>query len=71
MADLAPRLGELRMPVLLIAGDHDRTYCQHLREMARAIPGSRLQLIADAGHAVHRERPDAVRNTVITFLRET
>lgn len=71
MADLAPRLGELRMPVLLIAGDHDRAYCQHLREMAKAIAGSRLQLIADAGHAVHRERPDAVRNAVITFLRET
>ena len=71
MADLSPRLSELNMPVLLIAGDHDRVYCQHMREMAKAIPGSRLQLIADAGHAVHRERPDAVRNAVITFLRET
>lgn len=70
MDDLAPRLGTLTMPVLLVAGDSDKAYCQRMREMAALIPGSRLQLIADAGHAVHREKPEAVRNAVITFLRE-
>jgi 2-succinyl-6-hydroxy-2,4-cyclohexadiene-1-carboxylate synthase len=70
MEDLAPRLGTLTIPVLLIAGDSDRAYCQRMREMAAALPNSRLQLIADAGHAVHREKPEAVRNAVITFLRE-
>ncbi len=70
MEDLAPRLGKLTIPVLLIAGDSDRAYCQRMREMAAALPNSRLQLIADAGHAVHREKPEAVRNAVITFLRE-
>ncbi len=70
MDDLAPRLGTLTMPVLLIAGDSDTAYCQRMREMAAMIPRSRLQLIADAGHAVHREKPEAVRNAVITFLRE-
>ena len=71
MEDLAPRLGSLTMPVLLIAGDSDKAYCQRMREMAALIPHSRLQLIADAGHAVHREKPEAVRNAVVTFLRET
>jgi 2-succinyl-6-hydroxy-2,4-cyclohexadiene-1-carboxylate synthase len=70
MEDLAPRLANLRIPVLLIAGDSDTAYCQRMREMAAALPNSRLQLIADAGHAVHREKPEAVRNSVVTFLRE-
>lgn len=71
MEDLTPRLKTLTMPVLLVAGDSDRAYCQRMREMSAAIPNSRLQLIADAGHAVHREKPEAVRNAVITFLRES
>ena len=69
MADLAPRLGELKVPVLLIAGDSDRTYLARMREMQNRIAGARFQPIADAGHAVHREKPEAVRNAVITFLR--
>ena len=71
MEDLSPRLAKLTIPVLLVAGDSDRAYCQRMRDMAATIPNSRLQLIADAGHAVHREKPEAVRNAVITFLRET
>ena len=71
MEDLSPRLAKLTIPVLLVAGDSDRAYCQRMRDMAATIPNSRLQLIADAGHAVHREKPEALRNAVITFLRET
>ncbi len=70
MEDLAPRLASLTIPVLLIAGDSDVAYCQRMREMAAALPNSRLQIIADSGHAVHREKPEAVRNAVITFMRE-
>lgn len=54
------RLHELRMPVQLIAGQRDRKFMAIAREMARLIPNASVEVIAEAGHAVHLERPDAI-----------
>lgn len=69
MADLWPRLGTLAMPVLLIAGDTDLRYVALMREMANLIPGARLEIVPDAGHAVHREQPARLCALVADFLR--
>ena len=68
MADLWPRLGELRLPVLLIAGAADTRYVATMRAMAGLIPGARLELVPDAGHAVHREQAERVRTLVGAFF---
>jgi 2-succinyl-6-hydroxy-2,4-cyclohexadiene-1-carboxylate synthase len=62
------RLGELAVPVLLMAGTEDHKY-QHLAcEMGRCITGARTQFVEGAGHAVHLERPDAFAPLVKEFL---
>jgi 2-succinyl-6-hydroxy-2,4-cyclohexadiene-1-carboxylate synthase len=52
------RLGELTMPVLLVAGQRDPKYVSICREMQRLIPDGRFHLVEEAGHIVHRERPE-------------
>jgi 2-succinyl-6-hydroxy-2,4-cyclohexadiene-1-carboxylate synthase len=60
MVPLWDRLGELRMPVVLVAGEHDDKFRAIAERMAAAIPDARVVVVPDAGHAVHLERPDAV-----------
>ena len=68
MPNLWPRLGELRMPVLLIAGACDQRYAQLMREMATHISSARLEIIENSGHAVHREQPQALLALIRDFL---
>ena len=52
------RLGELRPPALLMAGERAPKFASIAREMAAAIgPAARVAVVAGAGHAVHLERP--------------
>jgi 2-succinyl-6-hydroxy-2,4-cyclohexadiene-1-carboxylate synthase len=54
------RLGELAMPVTLIAGERDQKFGQIAERMSERLPSVRVQIVAGAGHAVHLERPDRV-----------
>ncbi len=54
---LQDRLPALRMPVLLIAGGLDTKFAAIARSMSQALPQSQLCIVANAGHAVHLERP--------------
>jgi 2-succinyl-6-hydroxy-2,4-cyclohexadiene-1-carboxylate synthase len=62
------RLGELSMPVLVIAGALDAKFVALAEQLATAIPNATLAVVADAGHAVHLERPDEVLRVVKAFL---
>lgn len=68
--DLFPRLSELSMPVLLIAGGLDDKYRRIARSLHEALAGSRLCIVEGAGHNVHLERPDAYIRAVEAFLDE-
>jgi pimeloyl-ACP methyl ester carboxylesterase len=62
-------LGRIRVPTLLLWGESDRVVSpDYGRAFHEAIPGSRFQLIARAGHYPHRERPDDFANAVSEFL---
>jgi 2-succinyl-6-hydroxy-2,4-cyclohexadiene-1-carboxylate synthase len=54
------RLGELRTPVTLAAGERDAKFRAIAERMAGALPDARLVVIAESGHTVGLERPDAV-----------
>ena len=60
---MAPRwadLGTLTMPVLVVAGALDTKYVALAERLAAGIgPGARLEVVAAAGHTVHREQPRA------------
>jgi pimeloyl-ACP methyl ester carboxylesterase len=67
--DATPWLGELRVPALVVCGQHDGVVGLALsRTIAERLPGSRLETIARAGHAPHVEEPDAFAAAVRTFV---
>ncbi|RMF29120.1 MAG: alpha/beta fold hydrolase [Chloroflexi bacterium] len=65
------RLGEIRVPTLVIVGDEDRSRPPHEAEkMAQAIPGARLEVIPEAGHISNLEQPERVTALLEAFLAE-
>lgn len=66
---LIPRLGEIRVPVLVLVGEEDRALpvaCS--RQIHQGIPGSRLEVVPEAGHLSALEQPDAVTRAMADFL---
>lgn len=68
MPSLWDDLASLPMPVQLIVGELDKKFVAINQDMADLIPNVTLEIIADAGHAVHLEKPDAVIATLKRFL---
>ncbi len=60
LPSLWERLGELAMPVTLVAGARDAKFTGLAGEMAARIPHARVVIVAGAGHQVHLEAPAAV-----------
>jgi 2-succinyl-6-hydroxy-2,4-cyclohexadiene-1-carboxylate synthase len=65
------RLGELMMPLLVIAGELDRRYTELAGLIAARAPDAKLRIIANAGHAVHLEQPEEFGAAVSEFLATT
>jgi pimeloyl-ACP methyl ester carboxylesterase len=63
---LAPRLGEIKLPVAIVAGSGDRIVSplRQSERLHRDIPHSRLRLVAGAGHMVHHSGLEAVAAAV-------
>ena len=57
------RLRELRLPVLLLAGDRDAKFTGLATRMHLSLPRSELRLL-DCGHVVHLEQPEAFRGAL-------
>jgi 3-oxoadipate enol-lactonase len=67
--DLRKNLGDIRVPVLLVAGEKDTNAAPSVMEkMAGFIPGARFECIRDAGHLVNLEQPFAFNNVLRSFL---
>lgn len=62
------RLGELAMPVLLIAGQHDTRFVSIAGQMRARIPNAQVVTISDSGHTTHLEQPDEFRQRVLDFM---
>ena len=63
------RLGELRVPVLLMAGEHDSKFSALAYRLAAGIGDvAGLSFVPGAGHAAHLERPQSVAAIVNRFL---
>jgi 2-succinyl-6-hydroxy-2,4-cyclohexadiene-1-carboxylate synthase len=68
MPSLWPRLPTLTAKTLLVAGASDSRYAAAMSEMASVIPDARLEIVADSGHAVHREQPLVLRRMLTAFF---
>jgi pimeloyl-ACP methyl ester carboxylesterase len=58
----APRYGAIRVPVVVIAGEADKTVSAsiHARPFAAAVPGAKLIVLPGLGHMVQNADPDLV-----------
>jgi len=69
--DLRPRLGELMMPALILAGARDTKFVAAGRELAQGWGGDATFLeVPDAGHAAHLERPEMTADIIGRWLTE-
>jgi pimeloyl-ACP methyl ester carboxylesterase len=63
------RLGELAMPVLVVAGERDEKFRTLGARLVEGIgANAELAVVADAGHAAHLERPDGFLAAVRPWL---
>ena len=65
---LWPDLPSLAMPVLLVVGALDDKFVVIADQMAALIPDVAVEVIPDAGHVVHLERPDEFRAALCRWL---
>lgn len=67
--DVRADLPDLRLPVLLIAGQRDvGTPMEAVEQMAETIPGAELKVIADVAHQVTVAAPGDVATLLLNFL---
>ena len=68
-ARVVERLGEVSVPVLVVAGEHDRLIdAAAATTVADKVADGRLVVIPNAGHVPHEEAPAAVVDAVRPFL---
>ncbi|MGJ5072055.1 alpha/beta fold hydrolase [Bradyrhizobium oligotrophicum] len=62
----APRYGEIKVPVTIVAGEADRTVYTdiHARPLAQVVPQSRLIVLPELGHMVQNAVPELVAGEV-------
>ena len=66
------RLGDVHVPVQLLVGELDQKFTALAIRMADAWGGpARVEVVHNAGHAVHLEHPLEVASRIAGFLRET
>jgi pimeloyl-ACP methyl ester carboxylesterase len=67
--DSTPTLATIEAPTMIIAGNEDvATPPREARAMQAAIPGSRIEILQQAGHLSNLERPAAFNTVVAEFL---
>lgn len=62
------RLGELALPVLLLAGEQDEKFVAIARQMAEVILQATLRIVPEAGHTIHLKQPEVWLSLVLAWL---
>jgi 3-oxoadipate enol-lactonase len=65
---LTSLLNAVRVPTLVMAGQHDYVCHKGTRVLAQTIPNARLKFIAGSGHMSPLEQPAAFSTAVLEFL---
>lgn len=68
MPSVEDRLGTLAMPILIVAGRLDDKYCRLAHAMQQHLARACVEIVPDAGHAVHLEQPVVFDRLVCGFL---
>jgi 3-oxoadipate enol-lactonase len=71
LADQRERVSEITVPTLILVGEEDRVTPPPLsEELARMVPGSRLEIIPESGHLTNAEQPELFNEAIESFLSE-
>jgi pimeloyl-ACP methyl ester carboxylesterase len=65
--DSLPRIS---VPTLVLVGEQDEQFRGAADYMARKVPGARLVVLDEAGHAANIHQPEAFNGAVLGFLEE-
>jgi proline iminopeptidase len=68
--DRSDRLGELKLPVLFLAGRHDEAVPETVADFQRRIPGARMMVFENSAHLTYRTETAEYVKTVRQFLNE-
>jgi L-proline amide hydrolase len=68
--DVTDRLGEIRLPTLVMSGRHDEATPTIARAVTDGIPGARWELFENSSHTCHLEEPERALRVVDDFLTE-
>jgi pimeloyl-ACP methyl ester carboxylesterase len=67
-ATVIDSLPAIQVPTLIVVGDRDGDFIAPCEYMAKKIPGARLEVIGDAGHASNLDQPEAFNRVLVDFL---
>ena len=68
--DLGPRLKELKVPTLIVWGEHDTWISPtNAPKLNQDIAGSKLAIMENAGHVPREEKPEEFNQLVIEFVK--
>jgi proline iminopeptidase len=68
--DRSDRLGELKLPVLFLAGRHDEAAPDTIADFQRRVPGARMHVLENSAHATYRTETAEYVRLVRAFLEE-
>jgi len=68
--ELAPALGQLDRPTLVVVGEGDRAGRAPGERLAALMPRAQLVVIPEAGHVVNLDRPAAFTSALVSWLRD-
>jgi len=63
------RLGEVKVPVLLLCGEYDEKFCRIAADMHERLPNSELVCVQKVGHAIHVEQPGIFAKIVSELIK--
>jgi 3-oxoadipate enol-lactonase len=67
--DLRPQLGQVKVPVLVLVGEHDEATPPPMsEELAAGLPQARLKIIAGCAHVPQLQAPQAFLDAIGDFL---
>jgi 3-oxoadipate enol-lactonase len=67
--DLRPRLGRVKVPVLVLVGEHDEATPPPMsRELAASLPQARLTIIPGCAHVPQLQSPEIFLDAIGDFM---
>jgi len=67
--DLIPKIKSLKIPTLVISGDHEFIPASTAEHIAHAIPNAHIVTLKGCGHFPYMECPEALREQIDAFFR--